>query len=60
MVLKGFGVCLGKGMLELILVDRVMIVNMFLEYGVIMGFFLVDCVFLDYLKMIGWDEKKVR
>lgn len=47
-------------MSELTLADRATIANMSPEYGATMGFFPVDRVSLDYLKMTGRDEKKVR
>lgn len=51
--------CVGKGMVELLLVDWVIIVNMVFEYGVIMGFFLVDKIIFDYLMLMGCEGKKV-
>lgn len=53
------GACPGKGMSELTLADRATIANMSPEYGATMGFFPVDRVTLDYLRMTGRDEKKV-
>lgn len=53
------GACPGKGMAELTLADRATIANMSPEYGATMGFFPVDRVTLDYLRMTGRDEKKV-
>jgi len=50
----------GKGMSELTLADRATIANMSPEYGATMGFFPVDHVTLDYLRMTGRDEKKVE
>ncbi|KAG0596695.1 hypothetical protein M758_UG277100 [Ceratodon purpureus] len=49
----------GKGMSELTVADRATIANMSPEYGATMGFFPVDRVTLDYLRMTGRDEKKV-
>ncbi|KAG0594862.1 hypothetical protein M758_UG116900 [Ceratodon purpureus] len=49
----------GKGMSELTLADRATIANMSPEYGATMGFFPVDRVTLDFLRMTGRDEKKV-
>ena len=46
-------------MSELTLADRATIANMSPEYGATMGFFPVDHVTLDYLRMTGRDEKKV-
>nr|XP_024396605.1 putative aconitate hydratase, cytoplasmic [Physcomitrium patens]PNR39944.1 hypothetical protein PHYPA_020224 [Physcomitrium patens] len=65
-ILRKFGVVgkfvefYGKGMSELTLADRATIANMSPEYGATMGFFPVDRVSLDYLKMTGRDEKKVE
>ncbi|KAJ7554965.1 hypothetical protein O6H91_05G017500 [Diphasiastrum complanatum] len=50
----------GKGMQELSLADRATIANMSPEYGATMGFFPVDHVSLDYLRMTGRDEEKVK
>lgn len=47
-------------MSELTLADRATIANMSPEYGATMGFFPVDHVTLDYLRMTGRDEKKVN
>ena len=52
--------CLGKGMSELTLADRATIANMSPEYGATMGFFPVDRVTLQYLRMTGRDEKRVN
>lgn len=46
-------------MAELSLADRATIANMAPEYGATMGFFPVDKVTLDYLRLTGRDEKKV-
>ncbi len=51
--------CAGKGMGELSLADRATIANMAPEYGATMGFFPVDSVTLEYLRLTGRDEKKV-
>lgn len=51
--------CVGKGMGELSLADRATIANMAPEYGATMGFFPVDSVTLEYLRLTGRDEKKV-
>ncbi|XP_024384493.1 putative aconitate hydratase, cytoplasmic [Physcomitrium patens] len=50
----------GKGMSELTLADRATIANMSPEYGATMGFFPVDRVTLDYLRMTGRDEERVE
>ncbi|KAH9563288.1 hypothetical protein CY35_05G118200 [Sphagnum magellanicum] len=50
----------GKGMSELSLADRATIANMSPEYGATMGFFPVDKVTLQYLRLTGRDEKKVE
>lgn len=47
-------------MSELTLADRATIANMSPEYGATMGFFPVDRVTLQYLRMTGRDEKKVK
>ncbi len=49
----------GKGMSELSLADRATIANMSPEYGATMGFFPVDKVTLQYLRLTGRDEEKV-
>ncbi|KAG0568151.1 hypothetical protein KC19_7G190400 [Ceratodon purpureus] len=65
-ILRKFGVVgkfvefYGKGMSELTLADRATIANMSPEYGATMGFFPVDRVTLDYLRMTGRDEAKVE
>lgn len=43
----------GEGMSELTLADRATIANMSPEYGATMGFFPVDHVTLQYLKLTG-------
>lgn len=43
----------GEGMSELSLADRATIANMSPEYGATMGFFPVDHVTLQYLKLTG-------
>lgn len=43
----------GEGMGELSLADRATIANMSPEYGATMGFFPVDHVTLQYLKLTG-------
>lgn len=50
----------GVGMGELSLADRATIANMSPEYGATMGFFPVDHVTLDYLKLTGRSDETVR
>jgi aconitate hydratase len=50
----------GSGMENLSLADRATIANMSPEYGATMGFFPVDSVTLDYLRLTGRDEEKVN
>jgi aconitate hydratase len=49
----------GKGLSQLSLADRATIANMSPEYGATMGFFPVDKVTLQYLRLTGRDEQKV-
>ncbi|KAI9115728.1 hypothetical protein K1719_013397 [Acacia pycnantha] len=49
----------GEGMRELSAADRATIANMSPEYGATMGFFPVDHVTLDYLKLTGRSEETV-
>ena len=49
----------GEGMSELLLADRVTIANMSPEYGATMGFFPVDHVTLQYLKLTGRSDETV-
>lgn len=49
----------GEGMGELSLADRATIANMSPEYGATMGFFPVDHVTLQYLKLTGRSEETV-
>ncbi|KAI4307994.1 hypothetical protein L6164_031114 [Bauhinia variegata] len=49
----------GEGMRELTTADRATIANMSPEYGATMGFFPVDHVTLDYLKLTGRSEETV-
>ncbi|OAY84556.1 aconitate hydratase, cytoplasmic-like [Ananas comosus] len=49
----------GKGMSELSLADRATIANMSPEYGATMGFFPVDHVTLQYLKLTGRSDENV-
>jgi aconitate hydratase len=50
----------GKGLSQLSLADRATIANMSPEYGATMGFFPVDKVTLQYLRLTGRDEQKVE
>lgn len=50
---------LGEGMGELSLADRATIANMSPEYGATMGFFPVDHVTLQYLKLTGRSDDTV-
>lgn len=49
----------GEGMSELSLADRATIANMSPEYGATMGFFPVDHVTLQYLKLTGRKDETV-
>ncbi|KAH7576748.1 hypothetical protein JRO89_XS01G0140900 [Xanthoceras sorbifolium] len=49
----------GDGMNELSLADRATIANMSPEYGATMGFFPVDYVTLQYLKLTGRSDETV-
>ncbi|XP_010918136.1 aconitate hydratase, cytoplasmic [Elaeis guineensis] len=49
----------GEGMSELSLADRATIANMSPEYGATMGFFPVDHVSLQYLKLTGRSDDTV-
>ncbi|XP_048327357.2 aconitate hydratase, cytoplasmic [Ziziphus jujuba] len=49
----------GDGMAELALADRATIANMSPEYGATMGFFPVDHVTLQYLKLTGRSDETV-
>ncbi|WJX88518.1 aconitate hydratase [Trifolium repens] len=49
----------GNGMGELSLADRATIANMSPEYGATMGFFPVDHVTLQYLKLTGRSDETV-
>ena len=51
--------CSGEGMSELSLADRATIANMSPEYGATMGFFPVDHVTLQYLKLTGRTPETV-
>eukprot|EP00246_Nothoceros_aenigmaticus_P002071 TRINITY_DN12831_c0_g1_i1.p1 TRINITY_DN12831_c0_g1~~TRINITY_DN12831_c0_g1_i1.p1 ORF type:complete len:951 (-),score=197.02 TRINITY_DN12831_c0_g1_i1:245-2938(-) len=50
----------GAGMGQLSLADRATIANMSPEYGATMGFFPVDHVSLQYLRLTGRSEEKVE
>lgn len=50
---------LGDGMSGLSLADRATIANMSPEYGATMGFFPVDHVTLQYLKLTGRSDETV-
>ncbi|KAI3415139.1 Protein kinase domain-containing protein [Psidium guajava] len=49
----------GEGMSELSLADRATIANMSPEYGATMGFFPVDHVTLQYLRLTGRSDESV-
>ncbi|GLT74150.1 hypothetical protein SLA2020_459640 [Shorea laevis] len=49
----------GQGMSELSLADRATIANMSPEYGATMGFFPVDHVTLQYLKLTGRNDETI-
>jgi aconitate hydratase len=50
----------GSGLDELALADRATIANMAPEYGATCGFFPVDDHTLDYLKLSGRDEHRIK
>jgi aconitate hydratase len=50
----------GDGIEGLTLADRATIGNMGPEYGATMGFFPVDHVTLDYLRLSGRTEEKIE
>jgi aconitate hydratase len=50
----------GSGLDELALADRATIANMAPEYGATCGFFPVDQLTLDYLKLSGRDEHRIK
>lgn len=52
-------ILVGGGMSELSLADRATIANMSPEYGATMGFFPVDHVTLQYLKLTGRSDETV-
>jgi aconitate hydratase len=49
----------GSGVGELTLADRATIANMAPEYGATCGFFAVDSVTLDYMRLTGRDPKRI-
>src|SRR5262249_38929488 len=49
----------GPGLDQLPLADRATIANMAPEYGATCGFFPVDHVTLDYLRLSGRDKKRI-
>lgn len=51
--------CLGDGVGKISLADRATIANMSPEYGATMGFFPVDHVTLQYLKLTGRSDETV-
>jgi len=57
--LSCLNVLVGDGMGELSLADRATIANMSPEYGATMGFFPVDHVTLQYLKLTGRSDETV-
>ncbi|HEY5674110.1 MAG TPA: aconitate hydratase AcnA [Malonomonas sp.] len=64
-MLRKFGVVgkfvefFGTGLAQLPLADRATIANMAPEYGATCGFFPIDQITLDYLKLTGRSEKNV-
>jgi aconitate hydratase len=50
----------GSGLADMSLADRATIANMAPEYGATCGFFPVDEVTLDYLKLSGRDEHRIK
>jgi aconitate hydratase len=50
----------GPGVGELPLADRATIANMAPEYGATCGFFPIDEVTLDYLRLTGREEKRIK
>jgi aconitate hydratase len=50
----------GPGLENLNLADRATIANMAPEYGATMGYFPVDGQTMDYLKLTGRDEHKLK
>ncbi len=50
----------GSGLADMALADRATIANMAPEYGATCGFFPVDEVTLDYLRLSGRDESRIK
>lgn len=50
----------GEGLKSLTLADRATISNMAPEYGATMGYFPVDQGTIDYLKLTGREETKIK
>ena len=50
----------GEGTSSLTVADRATIANMAPEYGATMGFFPIDDKTLDYLRLTGREEKKIK
>jgi aconitate hydratase len=50
----------GPGVASLSLADRATISNMAPEYGATMGFFPIDEKTIDYLKLTGRTDEKVK
>jgi len=50
----------GPGCQKLSLTDRATVANMSPEYGATMGFFPVDDVTIEYLKMTGAEESRIE
>lgn len=50
----------GPGCKSLSLTDRATIANMSPEYGATMGYFPVDELTMEYLKMIGAEEARIE
>jgi aconitate hydratase len=50
----------GSGLDDLGLADRATIANMAPEYGATCGFFPVDAITLEYLKLSGRDEHRIK
>jgi aconitate hydratase len=59
-VVEKFVEFFGDGLRGLSLPDRATLANMAPEYGATMGFFPVDEVTLDYLRLTGRDEEHIR
>jgi aconitate hydratase len=59
-VVEKFVEFFGPGVSTLALPDRATIANMSPEYGATMGFFPVDRVTIDYLRLTGRSEQQVR